>query len=303
MGRLNVLAATGGGIRGVALAGVLLQGILAGKVPARNPVPGHYVLMADHYDAICGDSSASLILAMFAQGMSAETIFDILAETEFQTLFKPFFMPWALRKNLMAVKPCRLDGMAKWIDRLARVYRWRPLDNFFCNAWDAQNNQHVIFCESIPDWGHDHYDVMGIVFQPGAFSELGWGTVLTRSMTLPGLIADQARWCDGGIAGHPPVNFVPLDANLTVLNLGYPGLLPGKGDQDTGILAKAMECYEVTASYAQRRMLEEFPNRIEINPQIYDVDSTDFAMSEDAKRAMIMRAMRNTATQWAAVQV
>lgn len=286
---MKALAASGGGIRGIAHVGCLDACLDFDILPSvTHESHGVYREKLDisQFDAFCGDSSASLIMAMVVNGWSIELMRGVILDTEFKKFFT--FMPWGFRLTMAPFKPIELKKFAKWIDSLG--FKPENADKLFVNAWDADNNQHVIFCNKKPDWAVND-TVLDEIWVEDAFHNESYGTVLTRSMTLPGLRADHPKWKDGGIASHPPVHFLPEHTDLTLFNLGYAGLVPGKPKRD--FISDANECFQVAAHSSQGRMLSKFTGMTEINPRIYDVSSTSFNLSRKEKEDLIDRAYNN----------
>lgn len=298
---LKVLAATGGGIRGLAHVGIIRAGISTGRLPVSDR--NHFV--SDYLGAICADSSASLIMALLCQEKSIYDTSDFLTEIPFSNFFVPTVLglplvPWSLRKTLMGVSKVSLYKLATWIDSLnldpSRV------TNLYVNSWDDIENKHTIFCTKKPAWAIED-DVLDTVWVENAFEKQGFGHVLTRSMCLPGLLADESKWCDGGIAGHPPIAFVPRDTSTLLLNLGYAGNIPKRTLGNTTPIEDALICYDVTAYACQRRLLRTFTDLIEIDPEIYDIDPTAFNLSTYDKAHLIARAESATTRQWQQIPV
>jgi hypothetical protein len=310
---IKVLSATGGGIRGLAHIGAIEAGMEAEKIPTMMPGTkassefiigdefNHYAVDTRGIDAFCGDSSAGLIMALVANEWTIGEIKDLLIDTNFKNLFThPLsvwrYTPWSTRLLATGVSNIKLDRFAKWIDRLGLDPA--KAEKLFVNTWDGYNNRHVIYCEKKPAWVTEQLakDVHDTQWVEGAFSTLGFGTVLTRGMALPGLEADMPLFEDGGIVGHPPLFFIPRDADLTVIDLGYAGLVERKHKKS--LLTSAMESYEVTAKTALMLRLGQFSNHKVIRPRVYDVSSTDFALTSEQKTRLILDSYLKTKPQW-----
>lgn len=274
----NVLAITGGGVRGIVVPSVLKQGIALGKISS--------------FDAVTGDSFGALIAAMIGSGWSMDRMSELFATTDFSKLLSVF--PWKLRMPTMIVSPVKMDKIARFIDDL----RLKPSEKVFINAWHGGLNKQFIYCEKKPAWATGQ-QLMDTVWIENAFSTHGFGRLITRSMTLPGLLADEPEWMDGGVGEHPPMSFLPADANILCVNLGYAGLVPSKdGLTPRSFQDRAMYMYEVTAAGRQRYAFRSFPRIQVIDPKVYHVDSTCFNISEQSKRRLMDYAYNNTYEQW-----
>lgn len=277
---IKAFTVTGGGARGIACAGVIKAGESKG------------IFSPWSYDVFAGDSFGSLISAMMASGWSGTKMSDFFCKTDFKGLLSGW-IPWSIRKPFMAVSPVSLAKVAKLIDSLD----FKRSDKLFINTWDAEDNKQVIYCQSVPTWAIQSA-CFPVEFAPD-FGGLSLGTVLTRSMALPGLVADSLRWMDGGIGEHPPICLLPDDTDLTVINLGFPGLIPKAGDTTPKTLIdRGLYAVEVIQSTRQDLSKARFTKRKELNPKIYDIDSTDFGLSQQQRLDMIGRAYKATLDQW-----
>lgn len=282
---MKVFSCTGGGARGIAVVGALHQGEVQGKF---NPTS---------FDAHMGDSFGALIAALTAAGWPTVAMRTLFLNTEFDKLLSP--VPWGMRLPMVVLKQVHLDRVARFIDDLRLPVR----DNLFINSWDAQDNVQTIFCEKKPVWAAENPAVK-TVWVENAFSDTknhGYGRVITRSMALPGLVADDDRWMDGGLGEHPPLSFIPTDADILMINLGFAGLVGGAAGIPKGILDRGLYAYEVAASIRQQYAMECFPKMQVINLKIYDVSSTAFSMSTEEKCNAMIRAFDNTRDQWSAL--
>lgn len=278
---MKLFSCTGGGVRGIAVAGVLQQGAQQGRWDS------------DRFDIITGDSFGALIAALVANQWTPQEMGDLFVKTDFKQLLTT--MPWQVRKPLLAVSPISLHRIKALIDNL----QLKSSPKLFINTWDAESNQQVIYCEQKPAWAEKTPGIPTVWIE-NAYTDLGFGTVITRSMALPGLEADHRQWMDGGLSEHPPLAFVPRTVEAFIINLGYAGLVPHNGNTiPKTLLDRALYAYEVTASTRQRMVLSQFTQCIEINPLIYDVDSIDFSLTAAQKQALIDRGSEATKAQWA----
>lgn len=283
MNNLKVLACSGGGIRCLATAGALMAAEAVG-------------IDLQGFDYYTGDSSGSLIAALCANGWTGREIAELLINTDIPKLVTP--LPWAVRKPLILAKPIRLEGMARFFDSLDL----KPEVPLVINSWDAEDNVQTLFCETLPeDVNLAGTSAVPTRWQFEAFSDLGYGTILTRSMALPGLLADSTRWMDGALGEHPPLSWLPAETELTLINLGFSGLVEKAGDsRPKHLIERALYAYEVTATVSQNRGLARFNNPKVIDPKIYDVDSIAFDLKPSEKKALVRRAFTQSLPQWEA---
>jgi predicted acylesterase/phospholipase RssA len=300
---LNIFLSSGGGIRIGASFGAELEGQRQGK------------FRPSMFNYFAGTSAGALDAALTANGWYAEEKRDLFLDTDFRKLFTPALVPFSWRKTLALQWPISLAKLAAFIDSLGL----RPVENLLVNTVDAEENIQVVYCEKLPPWLNCKADEAGrfytcrasksgeikkvIRWEPGAFSRFGYGKVLTRSMVLPGLVADEKRFKDGGVAENPLLSVFPANANILLMHLGYAGLVPQNGSTvPLGILAEAMYDYEFKAYSYTEHLMGHYPNLTAIYPEIYDVDSTAFDLSLASREQMIERARANTRAQWAEYQ-
>lgn len=277
---MKAFVCTGGGVRGLSLAGVLAAGVYKSKWVPRS------------FDVFTGDSFGSLVAALLANGWKSPQIRQLFLS---MPLTKSVTcMPWDTRKLLIPFEPVKLAGIKKFIDSLNLA----PQPGLFVNSWNAKENIQYVFCETKPDWVNTTGPV-ATKWVEKAFSQLGYGTVLTRSMALPGLMADDPAWMDGGLGEHPPLSFLPHDTEITLFNLGYSGQWPvRRGGVPTNLLDRALYSYEVTAYTRTCCDIAPYPFVQQLNPHIYDVDPIDLDMNQNKRQTLIQRGFDNTLAQW-----
>jgi predicted acylesterase/phospholipase RssA len=285
---MKALSIAGGGVRGIALAGVLRAGEMM----------GHY--HPHRYDIITGDSFGALVAALAANHWSPLEMASFFERSDFKGLLSGW-IPWKIRELGILAKPVELNRVAAYLDSL----QLEPVNGLVINAWDAEDNAQVLYCHRKPE-GVIESATVKTVWVENAFTDLGFGTVLTRSMALPGLVADSRRWMDGGLGEHPPLSFLPADADVTAIVLGFPGTVNRGGDTTpNGLLKRALYAYEVTAATRHRMALARFAKLKVIDPRLYDlaspvknVDTADFNIDRDTKRALFRQGKLGSYSQW-----
>lgn len=288
----RIYASSGGGVRIGASFGAILEGELQGRFRAQA------------FAWYVGTSAGALDAVLTANGWSGEQKKALFLDTDFRRFFTPLLMPLGLRKMLAVMAPISLKKLAAFIDSLQDPNPYGPpiqrFDGLLINSVDAQENTQVVFCHKIPDWLLK--PSKGIRVEGWAFNRRTLGTILTRSMVLPGLRADDPRWQDDGVAQNPLLSVLPKDAAITLIHLGYAGLVRKKGDTSPkSALDQALYDYEFKAYSFAEHLMAGFSNLTVIRPEIYDVDSADFGLSREGKQDMILRAMANTREQWDAL--
>ncbi|MEB3286573.1 MAG: patatin-like phospholipase family protein [Vampirovibrionales bacterium] len=280
----RIFATTGGGVRIGGSFGAELEGERLGKFDPSV------------FDYYIGTSSGSLDAALTANGWSARQKVDFFIENNFTQFFTPPWMPFSLRKALTLFAPIQLKKFADYIDGLNLT----PLPGLLINAVDSQLNKQVVYCEKKPDWW---VDIPGTALRENAFSDLGYGTILTRSMALPGLRADHPKFKDGGFAENTILTMIPRDADILMINLGYAGDTQWPSGNTFPLMALEDLLYliEYKNYYYVRFISTHFPNLKTIYPSIFDVDSTTFNLTQSEKTSMVERAMANTSAQWQAL--
>lgn len=286
----KVLAFQGGAMRCIASIGVYKALYNDGVVD-------------DLIDAYTGDSFGAMLAAFAAAGMHPQKIEDIICTANLKELLFPF-APWFLRKNTLAFYPLSLHRVASFINE--NIGRFP--DNLIFNTWDFQTNKQIIYKTSPLPWLHQHlpgrddYQVIDLTFNKRTSNnELPFdlGTLITRSMALPGLKADDLRYMDGGVSEHPHLGLIPDDVELIYIEMGFPGLQDhGNGSNvPKGLLARALEAYEAKAFNASKAILKGRDNLTIFNPKVYDVSPIDFSMSEKDRRALVARGYLATVKQ------
>lgn len=280
MDDLKVLAITGGGMRGMVVPGVLQAGIDKRRVNMSN------------FHVFTGDSFGALLAVLFGCGWSPDDVQHFLEGTDVSKLLSP--IPWAVRKPMLAVKPVSLDGVAAFIDKL----NLPPREGIFINAWDISQDCQVIFCETKPDWAVDNPAVK-TVWVEKAFSELGYGKCVARSMSLLVLQADDPKWFDGGVGEHPPVSFLPVNSSILCVNLGYAGLIDYGGTNiPKGVRDRALYAIDVMGYNRQQYALTEFPHMIQVDPEAYHIDTMAMDMPARGKYACYQHGYNKTLDRW-----
>jgi len=288
---MRVFISSGGGIRVGASFGAELQGERLGR------------FHDSRFSHFAGTSAGALDAALTANGWACRDKVRLFLDTDFKRLFSPV-VPWGLRKVLAAKWSVSLAGLAKFIDGLGL----KPVPNLFVNSVDSQDNKHVIFCEDLPDWLTLTPDDAGYLtshggrvrWVTGAYSQLGYGKVLTRSMVLPGLVADEPRWKDGGFGENPLLSIFSQDAQMLLVQLGYAGDVAYKKGctVPTDLIDEVMYGIDYRSNGATSHMMEHYPGLKVICPQVYDVDSTAFDLDYDAKIDLVERGRLNSLRQW-----
>jgi|GEM_PF-4856639 len=286
---LNVFASSGGGVRIGASFGAEMEGERQGKFKPS---------MFDHF---LGTSAGALDAALTANGWTAKQKIDFFLHVDFTHFFKPFLLPFTARKAMALAFPIKLAKLAEFIDSLAKPNPYgpelKPVPGLLINSVRAdKDNRQIVFCEQKPEWlvPNDRLEVV-----EGAFTKEGYGKIITRSMALPGLQADDPMWFDGGVAENPLISILPTDSNIILMHLGYAGLV-GEGEQavPSGMLARAMYCYERKAYEQAEHLASHYPNLKAIKQEVYDVDSTAFDISQAQKLDMVKRGRDNSRSYW-----
>lgn len=251
------------------------------------------------FNWFAGTSSGALSAALSANGWGARQKIDLFLDTDFKRLFAPWFLPFGWRKLASVRWPMALQKLAEFIDGLGL----QPVDNLLVNAVDMATNRHVIYCEQLPPWagesqiGPDHGN---LVWVPGAFSQLGYGRVLTRSMCLPGLVADDARYKDGGGALNGPLSAMPVNTTGVFMNLGFAGdVTYQQGEPATSdLIESGLYLFEFLSNRHVAHWLGHRPGLATIWPRLYDVDSSAFDLTRSQKQAIVNQGYFNTTAQW-----
>jgi predicted acylesterase/phospholipase RssA len=286
---IRIYASSGGGVRLGASFGAVLEGERQGR------------FQADQFDWYVGTSAGALDAVLTANGWTGEQKKLLFLDTDFSRFFHPFLIPMGLRKFLAVVTPISLRKLGEFIDSLQKPNPYGPplqqFDKLLINSVDAEENMHVVFCQERPEWLKSSKRLR---IEPLLSKKQTLGMVITRSMVLPGLRADDLRWQDGGVAENPLLSPLPKDADITLIHLGYAGLVWKQGSTSPkNALEQALYDYEFKAYSFAEHLMSAFSNLTVIRPEIYDVESANFALSRDEKQDMLLRAMVNTQTQWA----
>ena len=281
---MKIFASSGGGIRLGASFGAELEGERQGKFKATD------------FDFYIGTSAGALDALLTANGWNGSQKRQLFLNTNFGQYFSPPLVPLGVRKLFVLNFPISLKKLAAYFDSL----KLQAHPGLLINTVDAETNQQVIYCERKPDWAGQ--DTERLRWEAGAFKRYGLGTVLTRSMVLPGLIAEDPRFLDGGVAENPLLSVLPTEADILLIHLGYAGLVKKKGENyPQGALNQALYAYEFKASCHAENLMAQHPNLKAIYPKIFDIDSAAFNLPFSAKLDMIQRAQANTREQWEAL--
>ena len=279
---MKALTITGGGARGISVGGVLHAG-----ARMKRFYPGSF-------DVITGDSFGALVAALVANGWSSSRIINLFAETDMDKLLTR--IPWKYRKPLILLKAVKLKRVSKFIDNIRP--KLRSSNRLFINTWDSHANEQVIYCEEKPEWAVDKPNVP-VRWEEDAFNRLGFGKVITRSMALPGLEADDPRYLDGGVSEHPPMSFIPRNTPVLLINLGFAGLVVTSGSNvPDSIVDRVQESFDVKAHLYLEKMKNEFHNLYELNPKMYDVSATKFDLSKSRRLGIMRLAEQRTKPRW-----
>jgi hypothetical protein len=288
----RIYASSGGGVRLGATFGAVLEGERQGR------------FQSDRFGWYVGTSAGALDALLTANGWTGEEKKALFLDTDFRRFFTPLLVPLGVRKMLAVMAPISLKKLAAFIDCLQDPNPYGPpirqFDGLLINSVDAENNVQTVFCHQTPDWLYPAPKRVRV--ECWAFNRQTLGAIITRSMVLPGLRADEPRWQDGGVAENPLLSILPKDAAITLIHLGYAGLVRKNGDTaPKNALDQALYDYEFKAYSFAEHLMAGFSNLTVIRPEIYDVDSSNFELSREGKQDMVLRAMTNTRAQWAAL--
>lgn len=277
---LYVYSATGGGTRIGANFGAQLAGQFFNK------------WYPEKFDVITGNSSGALEAALTASGMSTEKKIQLFKDLDVPGLLSHF--PWKLRLASALVNPVSMKRFAEKIDS------WDLPSSSRCyiNAWDSRANKQVIYCEKKPDWAVEPWT--DTYWEEDAFNRIGWGKILTRSMALPGMKADELKYMDGGICEHPPLSFLPRDSHILLINLGYPDYEEGF---ERGMIARTTYAYSAIRKHLLDAAMGHFSDLHEIKTRVYNVSAYNFELSVKEKEQMIQNGKTLTMNQWANYQL
>lgn len=287
----RIYASSGGGVRLGASFGAVLEGERQGRFPAGQ------------FDWYVGTSAGALDALLTLNGWTGEQKVALYLDMDFKKFFTPALLPLTVRKVLAVFAPISLKKLANFINTLQDENPYGPplerFDGLLINSVDAEKNIQVVFCQTQPDWLKDSKQLK---VEANAFKWDNLGIIITRSMVLPGLRADDPRWQDGGVSENPLFSVLPKDAAIMLIHLGYAGLVQrGKDTIPKTALEQALYDYEFKAYVFAEYLMGEFFNMTVIRPEIYDVDSANFGLSKADKQRMIQRAQENTRDQWAAL--
>lgn len=307
---LRVYASSGGGVRIGGTFGALRAGERLRKF---SPYA---------FDFYIGTSAGALDAALTASGWLASEKIALFLDTDFQRFFQPTLgplplLPFAARKALALQWPISLAKLEAFYETLTKPNRYGPPVRFapglLINTVDADENRQVVYCSQLPEWANAERDSETgryYTFHSDAQSRkrkmIRWevgtvslATAMARSSVLPGLVADDPRYMDGGIAENPLLSPLPRDVHVLLMHLGYPGLVGEFGKTlPTSILDRALYAYEFKAAQHAEHLIREFPNLSVIYPGIYTEESANFAISRQRKQTMIDFADIYAVNQW-----
>lgn len=293
---IRVYASSGGGVRIGGTFGAAMAGEMLGKFR-----PGAF-------DWYAGTSAGALDAVLTANGWTGRQKAKLFANTDFSRFFAPFLVPYAARKALALVRPIPMDKLAAFFASLTKENDFGPrlltLRRVIINTVDTLDNLQVVYCANVPEWIDTRRDSRGYLLSHN--DRIRWvceltpdtlPTMLARSMALPGLVADDKRFMDGGVNENPLLSVFPEDAEVVLMSLGYAG--------DTGIpgslLDRALYAYEFKAKSMLEYVLRHYPGARVIRPEVYDVDPAAFNLRRDEREAMILKGFTNSRPQWAAM--
>lgn len=239
----------------------------------------------EKFDVITGDSFGSFIAAMVANKFTPEQIVKIYCEKDFTDFFVPLASLWKARYFSGWANPNLVVKMNKVADYLNKELKLVSSPKLFVNTWDAKENRQIIYCEKKPDWAYDDSKRIPTVWEENAFERYSVGTCITRSMCLPGLMADDPKYMDGGVGDHPALCFLPRqETNLLHINAGFAGLVnEWKDSVPMSAIDRALYAYDVKAALFNNIILEEFPNRTVLHPKVYNYSALDLEINSKTK--------------------
>ena len=295
---MKVFISSGGGVRVGSSFGASEAGEVAGKI------------QAGCFDWYAGTSAGALDAALSANGWTGGQKSALFLQTDFGKFFKPFLIPFGLRKNLIGLNiPISLRKLHKFYESLTIENPFGPplirFENLLINSVDTQENIHVVYCEVIPPFiqvngqGYSHNG--RIKWIKGAFSnpEIGIAGALCDSQALPGLRSIRPHMKDGGIAQNPLLSVFPVDSQILMINLGYAGKVEKHGhDFPVQVLDEALYAYEFRAHEATSELIQRYPDLTAIHPGGYHQDSSDFAANATKRAFMVADGFSNTMPQW-----
>ena len=279
---MKVYVSSGGGVRIGATFGAVWKGEQIGAFQASD------------FDCFAGTSAGALDAALTANGWTGVDKYHLFMHTDFSKFFKPFFMPYAVREALALQWPISLTKLHDFYSSLCKPNKIGPAlrftPNLYINTVDTAKNEQVIYINNggntIP-WDRKDDDL-------GSYrlcTDLA--TALVESSALPGLRATNPYSMDGGIAENPLLSIFPDDAEMTVIQLGYPGRTDRKN-----IIQDLMYAYDFKAYLAAQYELDRFKNLRLIKPYVYDIPSSAFNLSDAEKLSVFNRGANNSIAQW-----
>lgn len=276
----KIYCSSGGGVRIGATWGAQLAG--------EKQAAFHWSM----FQWFVGTSAGALDAALTANHWSPSRKIALFEDTDFGKLFSPALIPFGLRKALALKWPISLRRLADFFDGLGLA----PMPGLLINTVDAEANRQIVYCEAVPPWWPPNSKIQII---DRAFSSLGFGKILTRSMVLPGLVADETRYMDGGIAENPMMSALPQEADILLMHLGYAGDVRRDGDTTPkSLIDRSLYAYEFKAKTLADHMAAHFPKIKIIRPGVYDVDPSEFSLSREEKKRIVEAGYRNTLSFW-----
>ena len=199
-----------------------------------------------------------------------QIVIDKVTEVFLETNFASKFAWPLLFKASAYLFELKTDKFIKWFDSLKL-----PLtDNIWVNSVNTSVDQEEIY--SFND-----------------FLKSNYGECIARSIAIPGFI-EKFPYIDGGVAQNPCLSQWENDTiPIFVSQLMMPFRITPKGR-----LEKLFYSWEFSAFQKYQIIKKLYGDRIKtFYPMINDVDSTDFGLSKDRKKAMIKKAYSET-KQW-----
>lgn len=299
---MKVYISSGGGVRIGGSFGAVHAGEMAGKFNGKD------------FDWYAGTSAGAFDAVLTANGWTGKQKMRLFSDTNFGSFFTLPFVPFGLRKGLVGLNmPLSMKKLQKFYLSLTELNDYGPplekFDRVLINSVDTKENMHVVYCESIPPFvtacqgadGNWYSHQNRIRWEMQAFTrvDLGLDVVLCNSQALPGLRAPIEQMADGGIAQNPLLSIFPKECSILMLNLGFAGRVEKLGkDFPINVLDESLYAYEFRAHEATLDLIEKFPGLQCIYPGIFDIESSNFALSKQDKINMCNAGARNAVPQW-----
>lgn len=290
---MKVYVSSGGGVRVGASFGAAMAGESLNTFKPAD------------FDYFAGTSAGALDAALTANGWTAAQKQKMFLDTDFSNFFTPAMVPFVVRELAAAMLPISTRKLQAFYSSLCLPNPFGPAlkftENLFINTVDSADNIQVIYCQTIPDWAKTSRGADGKWYSPGG--RIRWELCLdlplamVRSSALPGMVSDDLRYMDGGVAENPLLSIFPADADILLMMLGYPG------DTNPKTLIKRLGfAYDFKAYTAAAAAMDMFPNIRAIQPRVFNVSSASFNINRRQKQAMIQAGFDNTLDQWKGFQ-